>query len=406
MIRLFYVICLFFVLSPVIATGQNNVNDLQRRRRETLKAIEETSRMLSETKSNTRTNLNKLQLLTAEIESRKTVINLLDQEIRQIGQEQYNIDREIKDLEKDLGIKKSQYAKSIRSIYSKRAKYNKLMFVLSAENINQSYRRLRYLKEYSGWQKRQGEEIMEKQKALDSKKEELEKIKSGKNELLGDQTKERNKLNVQEQKQRTMVSELKKKEKSLQKELAEQRKQAAELNRRIEQLIAEEARKSGNQTNRKSDTKGGYAMTKEEKELSGSFEKNKGRLPFPISGSYMIVGRFGQQQHQELKYVKTNNNGIDIQTKPGTEARAVFLGTVTKVFVVPGYNNSVIIRHGNYLTVYSNLSSVYVKAGDKVDTRQAIGKIYSDPENNDQTVLHFQVWKETTKQNPEFWLDK
>ena len=146
-------------------------------------------------------------------------------------------------------------------------------------------------------------------------------------------------------------------------------------------------------------------MTKDELELSNSFSQNKGRLPMPLSGKYMIVGHFGQQQHQELKYVRTSNSGIDIQTSPGADARAVFNGEVTRVFVVPGYNNSVIVRHGNYLTVYSNLSRVYVKAGDRVSTRQAIGRIYSDPEDGNSTILHFQLWKEKTKLNPQPWLE-
>ena len=156
---------------------------------------------------------------------------------------------------------------------------------------------------------------------------------------------------------------------------------------------------------RVADTKGGYAMTKAEKRLSDDFASNKGRLPYPVSGRHTIVAAFGEQQHQELKYVRTNNSGIDIQTAPGTDARAVFNGEVTRVFVVPGYNNSVIVRHGNYLTVYSNLSQVYVKAGDKVSTRQAIGKIFTDTEDGNATILHFQLWKEKTKLNPAPWLD-
>ena len=156
---------------------------------------------------------------------------------------------------------------------------------------------------------------------------------------------------------------------------------------------------------RVADTKGGYAMTKAEKRLSDDFASNKGRLPYPVSGRHTIVATFGEQQHQELKYVRTNNSGIDIQTSPGADARAVFNGEVTRVFVVPGYNNSVIVRHGNYLTVYSNLSQVYVKAGDKVSTRQAIGKIFTDTEDGNATILHFQLWKEKTKLNPAPWLD-
>lgn len=153
------------------------------------------------------------------------------------------------------------------------------------------------------------------------------------------------------------------------------------------------------------DTKGGYAMTKAEKQLSDNFANNRGRLPYPVAGRHTIVATFGEQQHQELKYVRTSNSGIDIQTSPGADARAVFNGEVTRVFVVPGYNNSVIVRHGNYLTVYSNLSQVYVKAGDRVSTRQAIGRIYSDPEDGNSTILHFQLWKEKTKLNPQPWLE-
>ena len=153
------------------------------------------------------------------------------------------------------------------------------------------------------------------------------------------------------------------------------------------------------------DTKGGYAMTKAEKQLSDNFANNRGRLPYPVAGRHTIVATFGEQQHQELKYVRTSNSGIDIQTSPGADARAVFNGEVTRVFVVPGYNNSVIVRHGNYWTVYSNLSQVYVKAGDRVSTRQAIGRIYSDPEDGNSTILHFQLWKEKTKLNPQPWLE-
>lgn len=166
-----------------------------------------------------------------------------------------------------------------------------------------------------------------------------------------------------------------------------------------------ESKKEPIREERVADTKGGYAMTKAEKQLSDNFANNRGRLPYPVAGRHTIVATFGEQQHQELKYVRTSNSGIDIQTSPGADARAVFNGEVTRVFVVPGYNNSVIVRHGNYLTVYSNLSQVYVKAGDRVSTRQAIGRIYSDPEDGNSTILHFQLWKEKTKLNPQPWLE-
>ncbi len=156
---------------------------------------------------------------------------------------------------------------------------------------------------------------------------------------------------------------------------------------------------------RVAETAGGYAMTHEEKALSDDFSSNRGSLPVPVTGRFMIVGHFGQQQHENLVYVVTNNNGVDIRTDAGADARSVFKGVVTKVFAVPGYNSSVIIRHGNFLSVYSNLSHVYVKAGDHVGTRQSIGKVYFDSEDGNQAILHFQIWKETTKQNPEVWVN-
>ncbi len=156
---------------------------------------------------------------------------------------------------------------------------------------------------------------------------------------------------------------------------------------------------------RKADSEGGYAMTREEKSLSDDFSKNRGSLPAPISGRFKIVGRYGLQQHEDLKYVVTNNNGVDIKTDPGADARCVFNGVVSKVFAVPGYNSSIIIRHGNYLSVYSNLSRVYVSAGDRVSTRQAIGKVYTDADFDNQTILHFEIRKEIATQNPESWVN-
>ena len=220
-------------------------------------------------------------------------------------------------------------------------------------------------------------------------------------------------LKKQEGSKRTLIAGLKKQEKQLKREIDRKRKQAEALDRKLEQLIAEEERKSStradktegkNSTAQQRPTKG-YKMTKEELALSGSFEKNKGKLPFPLSGSYKIVAHFGRQKHPELRYVQTENSGIDIETTPGTKARAVFNGVVSRIFVTPGYNSTIIVRHGNYLTIYANLSEVYVRAGEKVSTGQNLGKIYSDSQDGNRTILTFQLWKERTKLNPELWLN-
>ena len=378
-----------FVLSVGSVSAQNSarVRELEKQRKAALAEIEMTSQLLDETRQTARNSLNRLNLLSKQILSRKQVISLLNQEIGEIDKQIAASRRNISQLERELENKRQNYGKSVQSMYKRRSSQDKLLFILSADNFAQSLRRMRYLREYADWQKKQASEIIGKQKEIAGKQKELEKTRAEKNALLGAREDESRKLQTEESSQKEEVQQLNQKQKQLQADL----KKKPEADPVREERVA--------------DTKGGYAMTKAEKRLSDDFASNKGRLPYPVSGRHTIVAAFGEQQHQELKYVRTNNSGIDIQTAPGTDARAVFNGEVTRVFVVPGYNNSVIVRHGNYLTVYSNLSQVYVKAGDKVSTRQAIGKIFTDTEDGNATILHFQLWKEKTKLNPAPWLD-
>ena len=435
-------LCLILFCCALFAKGgyaqkSSAVRKLEQQRKEALADIEQTNQLLQETSKSAKSSINRLNLLSKQILSRKKVISLLNQELDEIEKELMTIQGEIRRLRGQLCEKQENYGKSMRGLYKRHSAQDKLLFVLSAETFSQSLRRIRYLQEYADWQKRQAKEIIAKQQEIDLKKQEMEKTRAEKRALLGTRQEESKKLQSEEAVQKEEVQQLNKKQKDLKAELRKKQKQAEALNRQIEKLIAEEIaraeaearaarekaeraareqaakrKSSGGNTadkpmreERVAATKGGYAMTKEERQLSDNFGSNRGKLPYPVTGRYTVVATFGEQQHSELKYVRTSNSGIDIQTAPGADARAVFNGVVTRVFVVPGYNNSVIVRHGNYLTVYSNLSQVYVKAGDAVSTRQALGKIYSDPEEGQATILHFQLWKEKTKLNPLPWLD-
>ena len=435
-------LCLILFCCALFAKGgyaqkSSAVRKLEQQRKEALADIEQTNQLLQETSKSVKSSLNRLNLLSKQILSRKKVISLLNQGLDEIEKELMTIQGEIRRLRGQLCEKQENYGKSMRGLYKRHSAQDKLLFVLSAETFSQSLRRIRYLQEYADWQKRQAKEIIAKQQEIDLKKQEMEKTRAEKRALLGTRQEESKKLQSEEAVQKEEVQQLNKKQKDLKAELRKKQKQAEALNRQIEKLIAEEIaraeaearaarekaeraareqaakrKSSGGNTadkpmreERVAATKGGYAMTKEERQLSDNFGSNRGKLPYPVTGRYTVVATFGEQQHSELKYVRTSNSGIDIQTAPGADARAVFNGVVTRVFVVPGYNNSVIVRHGNYLTVYSNLSQVYVKAGDAVSTRQALGKIYSDPEEGQATILHFQLWKEKTKLNPLLWLD-
>ena len=435
-----WIVLLALSLSTVVY-GQKSaaVRQLEQQRKEALADIEETNKLLQETAQTAKTSLNRLNLLSKQILSRKKVISLLNQELDEIEKDILNIQGQLRTLKRELGDKQTNYGKSMRGLYKRHSSQDKLLFILSAESFSQSMRRMRYLREYADWQKRQANDIVEKQAEISRKQAEMEKTRAEKRTLLGTRQEESKKLESEEASQKEEVQLLNKRQKDLKADLQKKRRQAEALNRQIEKQIAEEiaraeaeakaareraererrareqaaakgkpvpeSKKEPIREERVADTKGGYAMTKAEKQLSDNFANNRGRLPYPVAGRHTIVATFGEQQHQELKYVRTSNSGIDIQTSPGADARAVFNGEVTRVFVVPGYNNSVIVRHGNYLTVYSNLSQVYVKAGDRVSTRQAIGRIYSDPEDGNSTILHFQLWKEKTKLNPQPWLE-
>ncbi len=421
-------LCLFSVLS---AQNSARVRELEKQRKEALAEIKKTNEQLSQTQATTKDRMKRLDLLSKQILSRKKVISLLEQEMQAIDRQISDMGKQIRQLENDLKEKQQNYSKSIRSMYKRINSQDKLLFILSADNFSQSLRRVRYLHEYAGWQKRQGAEIIEKQSQIEAKRQELAATRKEKQSLLGMREVEQKNLEVEEDKHKSEIAELNKKQKDLQAILKKKREQANRLNQMIEQQIAKEiaeaeakakaererlakANKSKKGSNkkdataateeRKAEVKGGYAMTREEKQLSDNFAGNRGRLPYPVTGTHMIVVPFGEQQHQDLKYVRTNSNGIDIQTSTGADARAVFKGEVTRIFTIPGYNNSVIIRHGNYLTVYSNLSQVYVKVGTQVSTCQAIGKIFTDPDNDNATILHFQLWKERIKLNPTPWL--
>ena len=448
-----------FLVSGLVAFGQNSskVKQLENQRKKALEEIEMTNQLLNETKKTARSSLNRLNLISNQILSRKKVISILNQEIGGIDTQINKMRREVNRLEQELKVKQKNYGKSAEGMYKRRKSQDKLLFILSADNFAQSLRRMRYLREFADWQKRQAAEIVVKQREIEEKRSALEKTRKNKQVLLGSRENENQKLQTEESSQKSEVQQLNKKQRDLQAQLKKKKQQADALNQQIEKQIAieiaraeEEARIARQKAEREraekarlareareirkkqaaasgkkiveekeepepepepiraervAEVKGGYAMTREEKKLSDNFAGNKGRLPFPVTGRHTIVGTFGEQQHQDLKYVRTNNSGIDIQTSPGADARAVFNGEVTRVFVVPGYNNSVIVRHGNYLTVYSNLSQVYVKAGDRVSTRQSIGKIFTDTEDGNATILSFQLWKEKTKLNPATWLD-
>ncbi len=409
------IILLLFVFIGIFPQSSGKIKELENKRKETLAEIEITNKLLRDTKKTTQTLLNRLDLLSDQIKKRKQVISLLNDEIDILDSSLKEKEKNIQSLENDLSIKRKDYVVAIQKMQRKHLMQDKLLFILSAENFSQSYRRLRYLKEYSSFQKIQAQEIIQKQEELKKQKIILEKGKQDKLVLLENKETENTVLQQEEKEKQSEISDFKKKEKSLQEELNKAKKQAQALNRQIEKAIEEEIKRAEKEAKKakeaekpkgsvsKTEETNGYTMTKEARILSTSFAENRGSLPFPIKGMYKIIRPYGDYRHPETN-ITMNNQGIDIQTTPNNNVYSVFSGEVTSIFVQPGYNNCIIITHGNYRTIYINLDEVSVKKGMKVSSGQLIGKLYTDPENSGTSILKFQIRKGIEKLNPEMWL--
>ena len=424
-LRLLLLLLFAFGVMPLFAQSNKLIRELEQRHSELQKQIAEQESLLTTTKKDVGSQLNGLATLTGQIKERKKYIDTLTNEVNLVEKELHSLNRQLSVLERDLKDKKQKYEASVQYLQKNRSIEEKLMFIFSAENLAQTYRRLRYVREYATYQRLQGEDLKKKQHETDNKRQELQSVKDTKQKLLAEREAEKGKLEKQEKEKRTLVSALQKKQKNIQSELNKKRQQATQLNNRIDKLIAEEierarkeaeaearkeAKAKGKTTEKKTTTTAksstsGFTMSKADVALSSDFASNRGKLPMPITGSYIIVSHYGQYTVEGLRNVKLDNKGIDIQGQKGAQARAIFNGKVAAVFKLNGLFN-VLVRHGAYISVYCNLSSVNVKQGDTVVTKQELGTIFSNIADGGRTVLHFQLRKEKDKLNPEPWLNR
>ena len=409
------------------AQTTQKIKELESQRNELRQQIAESETLLRSTKKDVKSQLDNLALLNGQITDRKKYIGAIEKDVQSLNKDISALQKQLKALQKDLSEKKDRYKASVQYLYRNKSVQEKLMFIFSAENLSQTYRRLRYVREYADFQRLQAVEIERKQKQVEAKKAELETTRVAKEKLLKESEDEKLKLEKQEKEKQNILNGLKRKQRGIQNEINKKRRSANKLNAQIDRLIEEEIEKArkraeeearknakkepakkGDKSSEKSKettkpaTKGtvdSFRMNSEDRQLSGSFESNKGKLPMPITGPYVIVGRYGQ--YAVTKNVRLDNKGIDIRGKEGAKAKAIFDGEVSAIFKYNGLSN-VLVRHGNYISVYCNLSSVSVAKGNKVKTNQEIGVIHKDDSGN--PVLHFQLRKETTKLNPEAWL--
>lgn len=386
------------IFISVEAFSQTKVSSLKKRKQQNEKDIAYTSTLLKNTLKNKEVSLSRLNLLNQRIKARQALIKSIEGEVSYIGKQINSINKEIKKLEDDLFKLKKQYAKVIVYAHKQKNSYEKLLFLLSSKDFNQAYKRYKYLQQFSEYSRKQGITIGEKRSELNEKAIVLKKVKAEKVDLLSEKNTENIRLSSEKSQQSALVKKLKKKERQLRDDLRKQKRYAQKLEKEIQKIIENQAKLA----NKSKSGSGKYGLTPEDKVLSETFGSNKGKLPWPTKTGF-ISEKFGEHAHAVLKHVRVRNDGVNITTDTNSDCRSIFKGEVTHILSMPGLNNVIIIRHGEYFSVYSNLATVNVKKGDIVFSKEKIGTVYTDKSKN-ETVLKFQLWKGSTKLNPALWL--
>ncbi len=386
------------LLFSITVFSQDSQQQLEAKRKKLEKEIVYTNKLLNQTQLSKDATVNQLRLLNVKVNQRNDLIATLDSEVYHINTKIEEIESLLFKLNEELSNLKQKYATIAWHAYKYSTSYSKLIFLFSAEDLNQAYQRMRYLDQISTYIRNEAERIKEieeeKNEILTQLK--LEKIK--KSSLLDNEQAEILEMEKEQSQKTRLKTDLQSQEKQLRRSIKDKEKQAKKLSKQIQKIIAAEiAPKKDAKTGRT------YELTPSEKELSSSFANNKGKLPWPTERG-VISETYGVHNHPALKKVKTKNNGINILTSKDSEARAVFSGKVVSITKISNTNLAVIIKHGEYFTVYSNLDQVFVNKGDEVETKEKIGRIHTNLKG--KTDLHFEVWKGISKQNPAYWVLK
>jgi septal ring factor EnvC (AmiA/AmiB activator) len=379
-------------MSCIVIFGQSRA-ELEEQRKKTLEEIEYVDKLLGSTSREKSESMGALRILSNKLRLRESVIGGINQEVELLNQ-RIGLNRlAIEMMEEDLEILKKEYAFAIVNSYKAKKLNPDLVYVLSARDFNQGYKRVKYLQQISRMRRNEteiiAELIIQVNESRDRLEEDLEKI----TDLQRREMQQRNLLRSEQTKRQGLVRNLTAKEKQLQKELEQKRKIAQRLEKELARLIEEEKKRSALD-----------ALTPEQKLMGDNFLDNRGKLPWPVEKG-VITSRFGTHQHPVLKYVTEKNDGIDITSSGKTRARSVFKGEVSTITAIQGANMTVIIRHGKYLTVYNNLVNVRVKKGDIVETKQEIGEVFQDPNDSNNCTIKFMIFEQKFL-DPEQWISK
>jgi murein hydrolase activator len=388
-------IILIFLCFTLSLFGQNSVESIRKLREKTMKEIEYANKILEETKGKTKQSIQEINLINQRLKKRKEYLLTLEAEGAILNVNISKYEKDISHVNGDIDDLRSCYGNIVVQYYKSKANKFFMVYFIAAKNLNQVYRRLRFARIYLNYIKIVRSNLERRKMELAGKKEELVSLKVEKEKLVRETRGEYAVIKKESSQKMAVLDKLIKQQSDIEKEIGEKERVAKKLDNEITRIIENERKKAGSGSLRNN-------LTPMELNISNDFGKNQGKLPWPTQRG-IISGKYGEHEHPDFKSVKMRNDGIYIATEKGESVRSVFKGVVSKVFSIPGENFSVIIRHGNYFTLYHNLIDVKVKAGQQVDTKEVIGKVFTDDETK-ETTLYFQVWKEMERNDPELWL--
>ena len=393
----------FFILFVSLGLAQKNSarqKTLEKQKKLLQAEIKQINTLLFNNSKREKSILSQVEDLNVKISVRTELVKVNNQQANLLTQ-QINVNqRDITNLRKELEELKKDYAEMIQKSYKSKSSQNRLMFLFSSEDFLQAYKRIQYMKQYTNFRKKQGEEITQKTKTLQSLNKALFEQKAQKEALVMENREAQKELQQERRSQQRLIRGLKSKSRSLAIEIKQKQRKAAEIDKVIERLIRE-AIAASNKASGKS-VKNAFALTPESKLLAANFVANKGKLPWPVKKG-IVIQRYGTQPHPVVKTTMIKSNGVTIATTPKSEARAVFEGEVMTILSFKGSNPTILIKHGNYITTYKNMGKVYVKKGDKVKAKQPIGEIFTHPQTG-KTTLQFSVFNALKPQNPKSWI--
>jgi septal ring factor EnvC (AmiA/AmiB activator) len=401
--RVMALCALVLVLAP--AQGQNR-KELEKKRESLDRQIRTTTALIDQARKEQRVTQQQLQLLESQIDAREQLIRAMNGELRQVDSKIQEDQAMVISLKEDLEKLKQEYGRMLQFAYRNRSSYDRMSYLFAASSFQQAYKRSRYLDQIAAQRTRQAALIEETRQEIESRLNGLKEQREEKSRIMAQEQAEKQKLAADRNGQQSALSTLRKEEGRLKETQRKQQKQRNDLDAAIRKAIEESLKpkaKAGT-TSKPTTGKLDLTLTPEAKELNADFEKNKGKLPWPVEKG-VITSRFGKQPHPVLPGITIENNGVDITTEKGAAVRSIFRGDVSSVIVIPGAGKAVILSHGAYRTVYSNLREVSVAKGQKVDTKQTVGTVLTDDTGS---IAHIEVWKITAdglvKVDPGPWL--